>query len=230
MARHKEKDAEAGGEGLGKLLTRKRLWKDSTGAIVSKRRPEHEKERKRPAAETEASQSRQIQSQTRPKEMTYALAPNPMIDVPISPPKSMEPTSNGSDVGDLFIPGPLPLPSTESARMSLPAAVDDQWPMPNSIDEMPFEDAGFDSYEFLCNASWGAQPSHINSNSDLPYDDIFAPDTGKLSREYRKQSYSLNLLQLTRSMCLSPRQAIMLGCLEMSSGKILLQNLSPRTT
>jgi hypothetical protein len=49
MARHKEKDDEAGGEGLGKLLTRKRLWRDSNGVIIADRRPEHEKKRKRPS-------------------------------------------------------------------------------------------------------------------------------------------------------------------------------------
>ena len=39
MARHKEKDDEAGGEGLGVLATRKRLWKDVDGNIVNARRP-----------------------------------------------------------------------------------------------------------------------------------------------------------------------------------------------
>src|SRR5271163_4566580 len=39
MIRHKEKDDEAGGEGLGHLATRKRLWRDSNGNIVNARRP-----------------------------------------------------------------------------------------------------------------------------------------------------------------------------------------------
>lgn len=41
MARHKEKDDEAGGEGLGVLATRKRLWRDSDGNIVNARRPSY---------------------------------------------------------------------------------------------------------------------------------------------------------------------------------------------
>ncbi|EHK99881.1 hypothetical protein M7I_4206 [Glarea lozoyensis 74030] len=41
MARHKEKDDEAGGEGLGVLATRKRLWRDETGKIVNSRRPSY---------------------------------------------------------------------------------------------------------------------------------------------------------------------------------------------
>ncbi|RQM06052.1 hypothetical protein DH86_00002362 [Scytalidium sp. 3C] len=39
LARHKEKDDEAGGEGLGVLATRKRLWRDENGNIVNSRRP-----------------------------------------------------------------------------------------------------------------------------------------------------------------------------------------------
>lgn len=180
MARHKEKDLEAGGEGLGKLLTRKRLWKDSTGAIVSKRRPEHEKGRKRPAAESELSPSHQSQNRNALKETAFLLAPTPQKDAPISPSRSLEPISNGSDVGEPFVGGAMPMASVESAQMAMPPSMDDQWPMPNSMDEMPFEDAGFDSYEFLCNASWGALPPRSDPSPDLPYDDIFAPDTGRL--------------------------------------------------
>jgi len=44
MARHKEKDDEAGGEGLGVLATRKRLWKDTDGNIVNARRPSYTQE------------------------------------------------------------------------------------------------------------------------------------------------------------------------------------------
>ena len=44
MARHKEKDDEAGGEGLGVLATRKRLWRDADGNIVNARRPSYTNE------------------------------------------------------------------------------------------------------------------------------------------------------------------------------------------
>ncbi|RVX70087.1 hypothetical protein B0A52_06259 [Exophiala mesophila] len=37
MARHKQKDEEAGGEGLGVIESRKKLWRDKDGKIVSKR-------------------------------------------------------------------------------------------------------------------------------------------------------------------------------------------------
>ena len=44
MSRHKEKDDEAGGEGLGVLATRKRLWRDTDGKIVNARRPSYTQE------------------------------------------------------------------------------------------------------------------------------------------------------------------------------------------
>ena len=37
ILRHQQKDAEAGGEGLGVVCTRKRLWRDADGNIVTKR-------------------------------------------------------------------------------------------------------------------------------------------------------------------------------------------------
>lgn len=37
MLRHQQKDEEAGGEGLGIVSTRKRMWKDADGNIVTKR-------------------------------------------------------------------------------------------------------------------------------------------------------------------------------------------------
>lgn len=209
MARHKEKDDEAGGEGLGKLLTRKRLWRDSTGAIVSKRRPEHDKERKRSGpSDSDASPNRAGRHQNHPN-LNQTLASRTQKPAPPSPPRSLEPISNGS----AFIQGPLA--SVEGSL--LPPGVDDQWPMPNPIDEMPFEDAGFDSFEFLCNAHWGAQPISGGVNSDMPYDNMFAPDTGTM------RFFSLCLPILTSSQqvhltCLSPRPTTFLGCLETRLG------------
>ncbi|OTA84485.1 hypothetical protein M434DRAFT_36435 [Hypoxylon sp. CO27-5] len=42
MGRHKQKDEEAGGEGIGTLNTRKRMWKDHDGRIVQKKPAEHQ--------------------------------------------------------------------------------------------------------------------------------------------------------------------------------------------
>ena len=37
MARHRQRDQEAGGEGLGVVETRKRLWEDIDGSVVQNR-------------------------------------------------------------------------------------------------------------------------------------------------------------------------------------------------
>ena len=39
--------------------------------------------------------------------------------------------------------------------------------------------------DFLCNANWGSQPlqNTMGFNTDLPYDDIFKPDTGMFHLE-----------------------------------------------
>lgn len=167
LARHKEKDIEAGGEGLGKLLTRKRLWRDSTGAIVSRRRPEHEKKKRNPSIpETPYSLSSRI------KPIDQGNFISSQDNAPLSP-KSLDAAANES-VADM-------LGSDAMGRSgNIPAFGDEQWPIPNSDENLAFQDLNTDSYDFLCNASWGSQPLQTDVNPDLPYDDIFAPDTGKL--------------------------------------------------
>jgi hypothetical protein len=161
MARHKEKDDEAGGEGMGRLQTRKRLWRDSTGAVVTKRRPEHAK---RGVSSTPASKRLKIRDHS--FESTNGFSSQK--DVPMSPPPSTgEHISNRLDVAR----------SSEVARE--PPQATDLWPV-FSEDATLREDDGvaMESFEFLCNASWGSQ-SQESTSSDLLYNDFFAPDTGK---------------------------------------------------
>ncbi|KAG0651214.1 Nicotinate catabolism cluster-specific transcription factor [Hyphodiscus hymeniophilus] len=159
MQRHKEKDDEAGGEGMGKLLTRKRLWRDSNGAIIADRRPEHEKKRKRASMTSQdtnspSRQSRPLESNTPPTNDARA---------PLSPPTS-DPT--GSEANG-------------NARNAVSVSADDQWPAHMDDTILPLEDTVMDSFDFLCNASWGTQPLQDSQggDADLPYDDIFMPDT-----------------------------------------------------
>lgn len=42
----------------------------------------------------------------------------------------------------------------------------------------PGEDVLPESYDFLLNASWGSKPQE-SIGTDLLYNDLFAPDTGK---------------------------------------------------
>lgn len=160
MARHKEKDEEAGGEGLGRLQTRKRLWRDSTGAVVTKRRPEHEK---RNVPTTPASKRLKIRDHS-------FESPNGFSgqrDVPMSPPPSTgEHISNRLDAAR----------SSDVAHES--PRGDELWPA-FSEDATLLEDDGaaVESFEFLCNASWGSQSQERTSN-DVFHDGFFAPDTG----------------------------------------------------
>lgn len=160
MARHREKDAEAGGEGLGKLQTRKRLWRDSTGAVVAKRRPELEKKRK----VSSNSRNRYRSSQGNDHEPSY---PQEQDRSPLSPPgSSQDHNSNGPD-------------SMELPEKSGLSTTEESWPM-SMGDVSLLDQAGAmaEPYDFLCNASWGSQPQE-SANSDLLYNDLFAPDTGR---------------------------------------------------
>lgn len=159
-ARHKEKDDEAGGEGLGRLQTRKRLWRDSTGAVVTKRRPEHEK---RSVSSTAASKRLKLQDHS--LESTNGFTDQK--DVPISPPPSTgEQISNRSDAA-----GTSELPRE-------PPQADDLWPSLSEDAILPDDSAAVESLEFLCNASWGSQ-SQESTSTDILYNDFFAPDTGE---------------------------------------------------
>ena len=171
MARHKEKDDEAGGEGLGKLLTRKRLWRDSTGAIVSKKRPEHERERK------QSSQSRSTPSSASTHQPTRADAVSslsPQSDLPLSP-RSLDPrpVSTGSDVID-----PLLLARDSPDKRQVPVAkMVNSWPIPH--ESSPFRDSDSDSLEFLCNGSWGANPPCAKISTATLYSGNLDLDLGK---------------------------------------------------
>lgn len=161
MARHKEKDEEAGGEGLGRLQTRKRLWRDATGAVVTKRRPEHEK---RSVSSTLAGKRQKVRDHS----FESANGFSNQKDAPMSPPPSTgELISNRSDaVGSLELPRE-------------PPRTDDLWPALSEDAGLPEDDgAAIESLEFLCNASWGSQ-SQESTSTDILYNEFFAPDTGE---------------------------------------------------
>jgi hypothetical protein len=61
--------------------------------------------------------------------------------------------------------------------------------MPTATEDggIQVETVPMESFDFLCNASWGSQEQD-NSTSDILYNDLFAPDTGMSlvgSRKYR---------------------------------------------
>ncbi|KAL3426091.1 hypothetical protein PVAG01_02882 [Phlyctema vagabunda] len=151
MARHKQKDEEAGGEGLGVMETRKRLWRDADGNIVSKRPTLS-------GGHSTASQERHsfIEDQNVPNSgSTYDL--NPME--PLSPPRSLL----SSDSGRM------------ASQMPIVTMPEETW----SNDPLShFRSDTTEMCEFLANSSWGSQPSQTSmAMGAIPYDDMFNPDT-----------------------------------------------------
>jgi hypothetical protein len=155
MIRHKEKDDEAGGEGLGHLATRKRLWRDANGNIVNARRPN-------PRAD--GAKKRQCTSSISSAEGTKERKNSTSSEDsgPPSPPTSA-PSLTGAPSLDQFDNSVFP---------------QDSW---QPVEGSHANDVA-DPFDFLCNASWGAPPYHqpfVGGTADgLPYDDIFKPDTG----------------------------------------------------
>ncbi|KAF2146659.1 uncharacterized protein K452DRAFT_323781 [Aplosporella prunicola CBS 121167] len=161
MARHRQKDAEAGGgEGSGTLNTRKRMWKDADGNIVTKR-PNLGPSTVHPSPPSE----QQRLSPATPEDATRA-AP---AEAPISPPISSTLSSHSDGYGhssedpaidawifpplDLSSPGPEPavIPPTEL----LPPDTDQFWSTAHAL-----------------------LPSNSqNTCEDVFQDDIFNPDT-----------------------------------------------------
>jgi hypothetical protein len=202
MARHKEKDDEAGGEGLGVLATRKRLWRDASGKIVNTRRPSYTQEGApgRPSCRVEKS------SKTGDRKMT-----NPAVMAPPSPPSSMRRAHSSSstivvDTSKFEYPDPDPhhttptwleigLPSSPSTEPSLhsttespPAELaeldalyeDAPWPLDDALPhiEPPSPLAGHSP--FLTPTSWGLpQPfqTFMGAAAEPPYADVFKPAT-----------------------------------------------------
>ena len=79
LLRHQQKDEEAGGEGLGVVCTRKRLWRDADGNIVTKRpRSTQHSNASRSSSEDQASNNQDTRSQ--------------VYEQPISPPPSLSST------------------------------------------------------------------------------------------------------------------------------------------
>jgi len=151
MARHKQKDDEAGGYGLGVMETRKRLWRDADGNIVTKRptRPN----RNPPLIDS--------QQQDNSHNDGYEMHQN----VEQLPP----PSSQISSVSD----GQHQQQGTNIVAM--PA---DQWnpdPLPSFLNDVP------DMCEFLSNSSWGSQSLQSSTGTGRPGDDMFNPDTGKVT-------------------------------------------------
>lgn len=153
MARHKQKDNEAGGYGLGVVETRKRMWRDADGNIVT-RRPTLPSNN--PTATSQQENQRGMIQQHENNNHGYEMPPN---EEPLSPPRSMtSPDSNGTG---------------QQQISELPTMAKDKW---NAVSLPSLMKDGPEMCEFLANSSWGSEPS-MTAN-DIPFNDMFNPDTG----------------------------------------------------
>lgn len=150
MLRHQQKDEEAGGEGLGIVCTRKRLWRDADGNIVTKR----PRSTQRSDASDASSGNLALEDQD-----SHSQTYEPML----SPPPSL--TSAEARIQDDFscfvAPGDLQAdfdfpPLMDAGQDTMDFFADDPW----SSQVQPLA------------------PLPAVSN-DAGFDDMFNPDTGK---------------------------------------------------
>lgn len=173
MQRHRQKDEEAGGEGAGVLNTRKRMWKDHDGNIVTKR-PNLGKKSTHRHSPSSDQHGRSLSTSTTAsfEDAIHTLRG----DAPISPPISSTQSSQSEDYGrrssnacdttadptfETWVFPPLelsPAPDTHS------------YPEPEPLAQ--------ETDRFWSNAGGPQASSLRNLSDDVPYDDIFNPDTG----------------------------------------------------
>lgn len=163
MARHRQKDEEAGGYGLGVVETRKRMWRDADGNIVAKRPtlPNNN-----PTIASQQENRRGMIQQHENTNHGYEMHSNAE---PLSPPRSMT-SSDSNGRGQQQIP-------------DLVTMDEDQW---NAVSLPSLTNNGPEMCEFLANSSWGSQPSRSSTAvKNTPFDDMFNPDTGTVRLSVR---------------------------------------------
>lgn len=154
MARHRQKDEEAGAEGCGVLNTRKRMWKDAEGNIVTKKPTLNEGHSSR------SHRSNSHDSVPLGSALSDFASYQNERGAPISPPISHDPSLGPSslDDHDSGIALGYPLDSNTLSNSDSLSPIDQRlWPSSlTSTDPEPLAPAAFD---------------------DAPFDDIFNPDT-----------------------------------------------------
>ncbi|GME48857.1 uncharacterized protein LTHEOB_10743 [Neofusicoccum parvum] len=172
MQRHRQKDEEAGGEGAGVLNTRKRMWKDHEGNIVTKRPNLGKKSAHRASPSSDQHQRSLSTSSTGSQEdVVRALHGEPPISPPISSTHSSQSDGYGrrsSDACDQTADPTIEtwvFPPLELSPAPEPHAYPEPEPLAQETDR------------FWSNAGGLPASSLRNLSDDVPYDDIFNPDT-----------------------------------------------------
>mgnify|MGYP001940357708 CR=1 FL=1 len=216
MSRHRQKDEEAGAEGCGVLNTRKRMWKDAEGKIVTKK----------PALSIDASKSQPASSPRSEGRLQslpdFAYFNTHEQGLPISPPTSHNPSlshsleDHDSGIGINFQPASLD-PKTLSAQDSFSPIDQRFWsgdiaqPQPDPFASTAFDDASFEeifnpdtassfnapfttmsNYSWLFEMDWAKSDQNQHLNMQDPFPGIsFSNNTAPLPQP--AQSFDLNL-------------------------------------
>jgi hypothetical protein len=152
ISRHRQKDEEAGADGCGILNTRKRMWKDAEGRIVTKK----------PTLETDVPPQRSSQKDQRSLQAFPNIAPFPQHEEgpPLSPltphdaSLSQSLDDHDSGIGSGFLSGALDSNALSSSDTFSP--IDQHIWSTDLTQSEPFVPALFE---------------------DAPFDEIFQPDT-----------------------------------------------------
>jgi hypothetical protein len=177
MSRHRQKDEEVGVEGYGVLNTRKRMWKDTDGNIVTKK----------PALTGSDHSSPQHVDQGQIDSLHGFMPFQDHNGVPISPPTSHDPSLSQSTFDDheSGIAGPYP-PTLNPRSLS------------NSGSYSPSSDQRFWSSNLP-----QPEPFVTSTFDDAPFDDIFNADTSSsFNNPFTTMSnYNIRPRPLTAGQC-----------------------------
>lgn len=154
LVRHQEKDEEAGGEGLGDLQTRKKLWRDADGRIVTKR----------PTQNADQQQARKKQPDM--SEDSFQVQDNYFNQ------------DSYQDFNSALLSPPGTLLSTDSLDQF--SQVSPGHPMPEQ--RQVSQDDIFDFLANSTWGDLPSGP--MDMQTDAPMDDMFRPDTGKQLTEF----------------------------------------------
>ena len=153
MLRHQQKDEEAGGEGLGVVCTRKRLWRDADGNIVTKR------PRSTQRSSTSSGSGNASFENNMPLEDQHHQSQ--AYEQPVSPPPSLAnaETRIQDDFSCFVAPGELQA----------------------GFDFTPLMDANNDTMDFFIDTPWPSQPLEPLPalSGDVGFEEAFNPDTGR---------------------------------------------------
>jgi hypothetical protein len=229
MARHKEKDDEAGGEGLGILATRKRLWRDADGNIVNARRPSYvqdgtkRRQIARPERKSSNASDTSSNSPQTPMSRTGSTASSTIIVDTGAPGYPGEALSKSEDspldqeswLSLAALPSPQISEDSSNDHSSdaseLDALYEDTWPvmhngLPEIINDSPV--LGRTS-EYPASPSWGPQPFQTFMGAMAEpqlYEDIFKPEIGGMGG-YEWQWNGLQAMSRCREEKFDPFEA-----------------------